>query len=235
MITLHIRSEPERSVRLADAMSSGFCVAGKESTQQDGFSCLQGIDERSIDPGIVFDQHSHRGVDIITYIVDGILDYRDTSGQRQLLMGGEVQLVSAGDGVTHSESNASHSEPLHVVQAWIRPAADKMDRGHYEHRYFPDDAKRDKLCLIASGDGRDGSVRLSQDAEVFAAVLRRPEPVLYTRKPDRHVWVQNARGVLTVNNVPLEPGDAAAIEGPEDKALLFQASEDCEFLLFDLP
>ncbi len=214
-------------------MSSGFCIQEKESTQQDGFSCMQGIDERSIDPGIVFDRHSHRSVEIITYIVNGILDYRDDNGQRRLLMGGEVQVVGAGAGITHSESNASHAEPLHVVQAWIRPADSGM--GHYEQRYFPDDAKRDQLCLIASRDGRNGSLVVSQDADAYAAVLLRPEPVVFNRQPRRNVWIQNARGALSVNDIVLAPGDAAAVCGSEDCTLRLKSADGAEFLLFDLP
>ena len=115
-------------------MSSGYCLPQRVPTEQNGFSCLAAIDESLIDPGIVFERHSHRNVEILTYIVDGILDYRDDNNHRLMLMGGEVQVIGAGDGVTHSESNASHSEPLHVVQAWIRPGRVEPGAGHYEQK-----------------------------------------------------------------------------------------------------
>ncbi|MBT8136145.1 MAG: pirin family protein [Gammaproteobacteria bacterium] len=235
MINVHIRSERDRSMRIAHGMSSSFCIPERQSTEQDGFSCLQGIDEQAIDPGIVFDTHSHREVEILTYIVDGILEYHDSSGNRQLLLGGEVQLVSAGSGITHSEANASRSEQLHVVQAWLRPDGRSKSKVAYGQSYFSDDAKLDKLCLLASPDGRDGSLRVSADAQVYAAVLRRSDPVVHLRKPQRRVWVQSARGVLVVNGIVLGPGDAAAVFGDEDKSLRIEAREEAEFLLFDMP
>ncbi|MDH3647820.1 MAG: pirin family protein [Gammaproteobacteria bacterium] len=235
MITVHIRSEEERSLKRSHGMASGLCIPEKQSAEQDGYSCLEGIDEYSIDPGIVFDSHSHREVEILTYIVNGILDYRDDAGHRQLLLGGEVQVVGAGAGITHSESNASHAEPLHVIQAWIRPDKDRKRQTHYEQKYFPDDAKRNKLCLIASGDSRLGSLSISQDTDVYAGVLRDVDPVLFQRAQKRSAWIQVARGALMVNNVALGSGDAAAIQGNDDNNLRLQANVETEFLLFDLP
>ncbi|MDH3588980.1 MAG: pirin family protein [Gammaproteobacteria bacterium] len=222
-------------MRISHGMSGSFCIPEKQSTEQDSFSCMQGIDEYAIDPGVVFDSHSHREVEILTYIVDGILEYRDEAGRRRLLLGGEVQLVGAGSGITHSESNASHSESLHVVQAWFRPDHSKKADRSYQQRYFPDDGKRDKLCLIASGDARDASLSLSQDVDVYAGTLHRAEPVVHQRKTGRRVWVQIARGALSINDVALGPGDAAAISGDEDKGLRLQAQGEAEFLLIDLP
>ena len=222
-------------MRLAHGMSGSFCIPAEQSADQESSSCMQGIDECAIDPGVVFDSHSHRNIEILTYIVDGILDYRDNDGNRQLLMGGEVQLVGAGSGITHSESNASHSEPLHVVQAWFGPDPAARDKRYYRQRYFSDEEKRDKLCLIASGDERDGSLGVGSDIDVYAAVLRRPEPVLHQRRENRRVWIQMARGVVTVNDLVLGAGDAAAISGDDDRALSLNPQEEVEFLLFDLP
>ncbi len=233
MITVHICNPGERTVHREHDGAGAYCIPVPESQQPGGISILESIDDFVIDPGIVFDRHSHRDVEILTYVVDGAIDHRDETGDREVLLGGEVHYLHAGNGLTHSEANASRTDTVHVVQATLEPAHEPHPDTRYQQRYFPDDAKLDRLCLIASGKD-DTVLRLSADVNVYASVMRPNEPLLYYRPKGRSTWAQVARGSVMLNDVLLGPGDAAAIEGEQDDTLRFLAQSECELLLFDL-
>ena len=231
MITVHICTARER--RVAEATGS-FELPLREGQENGGYSILERIDESVVAPGIRLDRHAHRGVEIVTWVVAGCLDYRDAAGTRALVLGGEVQRVYAGGRLEHSEANASHSEPLHIVQATLRLDG-PGNEAHCASRYFSDDARLDRLCRIASGAAREDALPIAADAEVFTAVITPGEPLLYYRPPERRAWLQLARGTLMVNEVLLTAGDAAAIEGEDDKTLRLAAQQEAELLLFELP
>lgn len=233
MITVHICTAPERGVRQAQG-AGGYALPLREGQEGGGFSILLRIDESVIAPGIRLDHRSHRDVEILTFVVDGCLDYRDENGTRELVLGGEVQCVQTGEGLVHSEANASHAEPLHLVQAVLR--LDKTGSPvALRSRYYSDDARLDRLCLVASARGAEGALGIAADAEVYAAVIRAGEPLLYYRPQARRTWLQVARGSLLVNEILLSAGDAAAIEGDDDTAVRLLAQDESELLLFELP
>lgn len=234
MITVYQRNKKQSPTAGIYGKTSGLCVPGDTLPGIDSHSCFTGIDAHTIGPGTVVDSHSHRDTQILTYIVDGIVDYRDDAGNRHLLMGGEVQIVRAGDGITHSAGNASNSESLHVIQIWLNPD-DTANDSHCEQRYFSDDARLDQFCLIASKDGRDGSLAISLDTDIHASVLRHEDPVMFQRKKDRMLWLQVARGTLRVNDTRIEAGDAAVVTGDADRNIRFRTESETEFLLLDLP
>lgn len=233
MITIHICTAPERGV-LQAADAGGFSLPLREAQENGGFSILERIDESVIAPGIRLDRHAHRDVELLTYVVEGCLDYRDQTGTRELVLGGEIQSVQTGEGLVHSEANASHAEELHLIQAVLR-LEHTQSGAAFRSRYYSDDARLDRLCCVASGSGAEGALDIAADAEVYAAVIRPGEPLLYYRPRGRRVWLQVARGLLLVNEVLLSAGDAAAIDGEDDTALRLLARDECELLLFELP
>lgn len=234
MITVHPCDPKRRDVHVLHGMASGYCLPGRKSLPPEGYSCLQGIDEGEIGPGVSFDLHSHRNVEILTYVVDGSLDYRDDLGNRELLLGGEVQVVLTGNGLSHSEANASYSEQLHIIQASLTTDSTCCER-RYQQQYFPDDFKLNRLYLIASGQPQRNALQLSVDVNVQAASMRSGEFLLCYRAAERRTWIQIARGKMKINDKILNAGDAIAIEGDTDTTLHIAARSDAEFLLFDLP
>lgn len=163
--------------------------------------------------------------------LSGAIEHRDSMGNGSVIRPGDVQRMSAGTGVTHSESNPSRDEAVHFLQIWILPEAKNLEPS-YEQKAFTDDQKRGRLCLVASRDGGDGSVRIHQDASVYASILADGESVTHELKPGRHAWVQVARGAVAVNGQNLEQGDGAAISGEE--TISVTGTEQSEILLFDL-
>jgi redox-sensitive bicupin YhaK (pirin superfamily) len=178
-----------------------------------------------------FGSHSHSDMEILTYVVEGSLQHRDSIGNTAVIRAGEVQRMSAGTGVTHSESNPSRNEQTHFLQIWILPERKGMPPS-YEQREFTTDDRRGRLRLVASRAGRDGSVTVHQDAEVYSAILAGGEEVAYEPRAGRNVWVQVVKGSLTLNGVGLEAGDGAAVKAEERLSL--HAGEPSEILLFDL-
>jgi redox-sensitive bicupin YhaK (pirin superfamily) len=196
-----------------------------------GFRSLRVINEDRVHPGRGFPTHSHRDMEIITYILEGALEHRDSMGSGSIIRPGDVQRMSAGTGVSHSEANPSPSEPVRLLQIWILP--DQIGLGpSYEQKFFSDDQKRDQLCLVASDDGRDGSVTVHQNAAVYASLLDGGNEVAHQLGPNRHAWLQVARGAVSVNGKNLDQGDGAAISG--ESALGITAREPSEILVFDL-
>ena len=198
---------------------------------QMGFRALRVINEDRVIPGAGFPTHGHRDMEIISYVLDGALAHKDSTGTEAVIRPGEVQRMTAGTGVRHSEFNASDKEPVHFLQIWVLPEEEGLAPG-YEQRAFADAEKRGKLRLVASRDGRDGSVTVHQDVDLYATLLGADDKVSYDLKPGRHAWVQVARGQVRLNGELLKEGDGAAIVQVETIAL--EGATDAEVLLFDL-
>ncbi|MBI2903261.1 MAG: pirin family protein [Candidatus Methylomirabilis oxyfera] len=208
-----------------------FSFAGYHNPLHMGFRHLRVINEDRVQPGSGFDTHSHHDMEIITYVLEGSLEHRDSMGNQSIIVPGDVQRMSAGTGVAHSEYNPSHTEPVHLLQIWILPERKGLSPS-YQQRAFQPEEKRGSLRVVASRDGRDGSVTVHQDVELFAALLEPGEQATHRLLPDRHAWLQVAGGAAALNGIPLRSGDGAAVSG-EDR-LEIAASERSEVLLFDL-
>jgi redox-sensitive bicupin YhaK (pirin superfamily) len=196
-----------------------------------GFRALRVINEDRVQPGQGFGTHSHRDMEIISYVLEGALQHKDSMGTSSIIKPGEVQRMSAGTGVTHSEFNASRSEEVHFLQIWILPERPGGKPG-YEQKAFSEDERRGKLRLVASSDGREGSVTVRQDVALYAALPRAGEPLRHTLAAGRHAWVHVARGQIELGGEQLEAGDAAAIS--DARGLELTGSDTSEVLLFDL-
>ena len=193
---------------------------------------LRVINEDRVAGGTGFPTHGHRDMEIITYVLEGALEHRDSLGTGSVIRPGEVQRMSAGTGVRHSEFNASKTEPVHLLQIWIEPSRTAIAPG-YEQKTFPEGERRGRLRLIAAADGRDGAVTINQDAAVYATTLARGERVEHVLAPQRLAWLQVARGALLLNGERLDQGDGAAVD--HERRLEIEALEPAEALLFDLP
>jgi len=209
-----------------------FSFADYWDPQSMGWGPLRVINEDFVAPGTGFPTHAHRDMEIITYVLEGALQHKDSLGTGSVITPGEVQRMSAGTGVRHSEFNASKTEPVHLLQIWIEPARTGIAPG-YEQKTFAEATRRGRLRLIAAPDGRDGAVTIHQDATVYATNLDRGERVQHTLAPGRLAWLQVARGALLLNGERLAQGDGAAIQS--EPTLTIEALEPAEALLFDLP
>jgi len=197
-----------------------------------GWGPLRVINEDRVAGGTGFPTHAHRDMEIITYVLEGALEHRDSLGTGSVIRPGEVQRMSAGTGVRHSEYNASKTEPVHLLQIWIEPARAGIAPG-YEQKTFPESERRGKLRIIAAAEGRDGAVTIHQDAAVYATTLGRGERVEHALAAGRLGWLQVARGAVLVNGERLDQGDGAALEN--ERRVTLEALEPAEALLFDLP
>ena len=195
------------------------------------FRTLRVINEDRVAPGQGFPTHSHRDMEIITYILSGALEHRDSMGNGSVIRPGDVQRMTAGTGVGHSEFNPSQSEPVHLLQIWILPNARSLPPG-YEQKFFAPDQRQGQLRLIASDDGRDGSVTINQDARVYAALLATAQKVTHSIDENRYAWLQLARGTIDLNGMELKAGDGAAVR--QESELAITARDQAELLLFDL-
>lgn len=196
-----------------------------------GFRSLRVINEDRVAPGKGFASHSHRDMEIVTWVLEGALAHKDSLGTSSEIRPGELQRMSAGTGVTHSEFNASPTTGVHFLQIWLLPERDGMPPS-YEQRAFPVDAARDRLRLIASRDARDGSVRVHQDVSLYSGVLGAGTQVEHRLAPGRHGWLQVARGRVRVGTETLEAGDGASFS--EEPVVRVEALDDSEVLIFDL-
>jgi quercetin 2,3-dioxygenase len=196
-----------------------------------GFRALRVINEDHVRAGHGFPTHPHRDMEIITYVLEGALEHRDSMGNGTVIRPGEVQRMSAGTGVRHSEKNSSTDEDVHLLQIWIIPAEEGLPPS-YEQKMFEAGEKRGRLRLIASGDGRDGSVTIHQDADLYATLLEEGQEVSHTLAAGRHAWAQVARGEVELNGQLLSQGDGAAVSG--ETQLRIAGREASELLLFDL-
>ena len=208
-----------------------FSFADYYDPKHTEFRTLRVMNDDRVAGGGGFPTHPHRDMEIVTYVLEGALEHKDSMGNGSVIKPGDVQYMSAGTGVAHSEFNASQKDPVHLYQIWMFP--DKT--GHnpaYDQKHFSDEEKRGKLRLLISPDGRDGSVKIRQDNELYATVLGAGETVKHELKPKRHAYVQVTKGSAKLNGTTLETGDGAAIS--EEKSLELAGVKDTEVLLFDL-
>jgi len=196
-----------------------------------GFRAIRVLNEDRIAPGHGFGMHPHRDLEILTYVIAGALRHQDSLGTQSIVKPGALQRLTAGTGVLHSEFNASETEPLHLLQIWLTPRQKRLRPG-CEQRTFPARERRGRVTLLASRDGRDGSITIQQDAAVYSALLGPQDTVTHPLVCDRHVWIQIVRGTVDVNGVLLGSGDGAAVS--DELALDLRASTDSEALLLEV-
>ena len=209
-----------------------FSFAEYYDRQQMGWSSLRVINDDTVQAGEGFGTHGHRDMEIISYVLEGALEHKDSMGSGSVIRPGDVQLMSAGTGVQHSEFNHSRTDPVHFLQIWIVPKFSGVKPNYQEKRY-PEEDKRGKLRLVVSPDGQDGSLTIVQDARMFAGLLDGDEKIEQPLAAGRHAYVHVARGQLTLNGLPLSAGDGVKIA---DESLLTLADgKDAEILVFDLP
>ena len=208
-----------------------FSFANYYDPEHMGFGSLRVINEDRVDPGEGFGKHPHRDMEIISYVLDGELEHKDSIGTGSVIRPGDVQRMSAGTGVTHSEYNPSPKNPVHFLQIWIEPA-ERGIKPSYEQKFFSPADKRGKLRLVASPDGRDGSVTVNQDAYLYAALVDGPESVSHQLAEGRKAYVHVARGSATVNGRPLRAGDALKVDS--ESIIEIGDGSNAEVLLFDL-
>jgi len=208
-----------------------FSFAGYYDQKHMGFRELRVINEDRVQPKEGFPTHPHRDMEIITYVLEGALEHKDSMGNGSVIRPGEVQRMSAGTGITHSEFNHSGSELVHFLQIWILPEKNGITPS-YEQTFFPDEEKRKNLRLIASRDGRSGSVTINQDVNLYAALLEHGEEIDHVVPAGRHAWLQVARGSVEINGHHLEQGDGAAVS--DENQLIITGKEKAEVLLFEL-
>ncbi len=209
-----------------------FSFANYYDPEHMGYSVLRVINEDVVAGGQGFGMHSHRDMEIVTYMLQGAIEHKDSMGNGSVIKAGDVQRMTAGTGVRHSEFNASSTEPAHLLQIWLLPERDNIEPG-YEEKHFDAAEKQGKWRLIASHDGRDGSLLIHQDVALYATVLAKGEQLGYDMGTGRSLYLQVARGSVDLNGEVLVAGDAAKIDSGD--AISVKALEAAELLLFDLP
>jgi len=209
-----------------------FSFADYHDPREMGYGALRVINDDKVEPGQGFGMHGHRDMEIITYVLEGALEHKDSMGNGSVIRPGDVQRMSAGTGVRHSEFNPSREERVHLLQIWIEPRITGVRPG-YEEKQFGTAEKKGQLRLIASPDGRSGSVTIHQDAHVYAALLDGKDTVAHRLAPTRRAYVHIARGAVKLNGVELKGGDGVKIAGENE--LEFSGAKQAELLLFDLP
>jgi redox-sensitive bicupin YhaK (pirin superfamily) len=208
-----------------------FSFASYQDPRYMGFRSLRVINEDRVQPAQGFGTHAHRDMEILTWVLEGALEHRDSMGNGSVIRPGDLQRMSAGTGVTHSEFNPSREAPVHFLQIWLLPRERGLPPG-YEQKRFPQEARRGRLRLIAAGDGREGAVTIHQDADVWTALLRPGESVRHALAPGRYAWLHVARGAVSLNGSTLGAGDGAAVS--DESELEITGAAGAEVLLFDL-
>ena len=233
MITL--RPAAERGVANFGWLDSRhtFSFGGYRDPEHMGFGPLRVINEDRVQPGQGFGTHPHSDMEIISYVLEGALEHKDSIGTGSVIRPGDVQRMSAGTGILHSEFNHSKTEPVHFLQIWLIPERQGIKPG-YEQKRFEDADKRGRLRLVASPDGQEGSVSVHLDARLYASVLDKGARLNYPPAAGRKLWLQMVRGSLTLAGWELVAGDGAALDG-ERELLTTSRADGTEFLLFDLP
>ena len=231
MIT--IRRGDERGRGQFDWLDSRhtFSFGEYRDPQQMGFRTLRVINEDRVAPGAGFPTHGHRDMEILTYVLDGALEHRDSLGTGSVIRPGDVQIMSAGTGIRHSEFNPSASEPLRLLQIWMIPERSGLTP-RYDQKAFSAEERQGRLRLVGARDGREGAVTIYQDIDLYAASLDKGQSVSHAIRPDRHVWIQMARGKASVNGQPVAEGDGVAITG--ESRVEIAGVDGAELLLFDL-
>lgn len=232
--TMQLRKSAERGYANHGWLDShhSFSFANYYDPQRMGYSVLRVINEDVIAPAQGFGMHSHRDMEIVTYMLQGAIRHEDSMGNGSVIRAGDVQRMTAGTGVRHSEFNASSNEPAHLLQIWLLPESDGITPG-YEERNFNAASKQNQWCLIASRDAHEGSLLIHQDVDLFATVLDIGQHLDYQPRAGRSLYLQMARGSAMLNGIQLEQGDAMAV----DDAILIEivAQTEAEIVLFDLP
>jgi len=226
----HARERGRSNVGWLDSWHS-FSFSDYYDPRYMGFRALRVLNDDRVNPSAGFGAHSHRDMEIVSYVLSGELAHRDSMGNGSTMRPGDVQRMSAGSGVTHSEWNHSTSEPVHFLQIWLVPE----QRGiapSYEQRHFEPAQLKDRLCLVASHDGRDGSLSVHQDVSLYISKLGAGQELAYSVAPGRALWLHVARGTLALEGFTLSDGDGAAVT--EASALKLRAQDETELLLFDL-
>ena len=208
-----------------------FSFADYHDPQHMGFRALRVINEDRVQPAQGFGRHSHRDMEIVTYVIEGALAHQDSLGNGSVMRPGDVQRMSAGRGISHSEYNHSDSELVHFLQIWLLPEKAGLPPS-YEQKHFSQSERAGRLRLVASRDARDGSVRVHQDVELYAGLLAAGERASLALAPGRHAWVQVVRGALDLDGTALAAGDGAALSGAPRLEVV--AREPSELLVFDL-
>ncbi len=232
-MTITIRPSADRGHGRLDWLDSRhtFSFADYHDPRHMGLGALRVINEDRVAPGGGFDTHGHRDMEIVTYVLDGALEHRDNLGNGSVIRAGDVQRMTAGRGIMHSEFNHSASEPVHFFQIWIVPDRTGLEPG-YEQRAFPAADRQGRLCLVAGRGGRDGALTLHQDADLHAALLAPGDQVDHGLAEGRRAWLQIARGAVDLNGHELSTVDGAAVSAGGN--LRITAATDAEILLFDL-
>lgn len=230
---LTIRKSDERGLANHGWLKSHhtFSFAGYFDPKHMGFRNLRVINEDQIAGGTGFDSHPHKNMEIITYVVKGALEHKDSMGTQAIIRPGEIQRMSAASGIVHSEFNAQKKEETHLFQIWITPNTPGGVPG-YGQKSFENELNSKKLVLVVSNDARDGSIGIKQDADMYISRLKKDDQLEFGVRANRGVWVQVVKGLLELNGQQLKTGDAASSETAQE--LKFSASEDAEFILFDL-
>jgi quercetin 2,3-dioxygenase len=208
-----------------------FSFANYYDPNHMSFRSLRVINEDVVNPGKGFGTHGHQDMEIITYVLEGALEHKDSLGTGAVIKPGEVQRMSAGTGIQHSEFNHSQTDLVHLLQIWILPDTNGLQPS-YEQRDFSVAEKHGKFRLVAARDAREGAVKVHQDVDLYAAVLDKNSRVSHALQVNRHAWVQVARGAVLLNGLALEKGDGAAVS--DESELVIEVTEDAEILLFDL-
>lgn len=208
-----------------------FSFGEYQDPQHMHFRTLRVMNEDRVAPGQGFGMHPHRDMEIVTYVLSGALEHKDSMGHGEVLRPGEFQRMSAGTGILHSEFNPSPTEPVHLYQIWLFPQS-KGIAPSYEQRAFPEVEKRGRLRIVASPDGRDGSLMIHQDALIFLSLLDADQQVGYELAPGRHAWLQVLQGTVEVSGHTLSAGDGVAVS--DERRLSVLAAEPSELMLFEL-
>jgi redox-sensitive bicupin YhaK (pirin superfamily) len=208
-----------------------FSFASYHDPRHMGFRSLRVINEDRVKPGEGFGTHAHRDMEILTWVLDGALGHKDSMGNGSVIRPGDLQRMSAGTGVTHSEFNPSPEVPVHFLQIWLLPRERGLSPG-YEQKRFPQEERRGRLRLVAAGDGRDGAVTIHQDADLWTALLQPNESVRHALASGRYAWLHVARGAVSLNGSTLGAGDGAAVS--DEAALEITGAAGAEVMLFDL-
>jgi redox-sensitive bicupin YhaK (pirin superfamily) len=208
-----------------------FSFSSYQDPNHTRFRSLRVMNEDFVAPGQGFGTHPHRDMEIVTYVLAGALEHKDSMGNGEVLHPGEFQRMTAGTGITHSEFNPSATEPVHLYQIWLFPERKGLEPS-YEQKQFPAEQRHNRLRLVASRDAHDGSLLIHQDARIYLASLDAGHALSHTLEPERHAWLQVLRGRVTLNGVALETSDGAAVS--DETVLAIEAAEDAEIMLFDL-
>ncbi|GAB5387992.1 MAG: pirin family protein [Alphaproteobacteria bacterium] len=209
-----------------------FSFGGYYDPEFMGFGPLRVINEDHVQPGMGFGTHPHDNMEILTWVLDGALEHKDSMGSGEVLKPGEMQVMSAGTGIRHSEFNHSQDKPVHFLQMWVLPQQQNT-KPNYQQKAFPADQRRNRLTLLAAPDKADGALQIGADIRLSTSLLDKDASVSTTLDPNRTGWLQLARGSVTVNDVEMQAGDGLGFADLSD--LTITATQDAEFLLYDLP